>query len=169
MSGTVGFRSVGLIIAVALAGMVYTARPAYAGGDLGKVLAGAAVGYLVYKALDHDEGPGHRHHQRCYKPPPPRHHHGRVGYGWGQYRWDRKCDHRGCERDRYRDRDRGRDRGRGWGNGHEQGRDRDHRGGWDRGHDRDQDRDQRGDRDREHEQSGDRDHRGGGRGGGGRH
>ena len=69
MSGTVGFRSVGLIVAIALAGTVYTARPAHAGGDLGKVLAGAVVGYLVYKALDDDDS-GPRHHQRRYKPAP---------------------------------------------------------------------------------------------------
>ncbi len=127
MSGTMGFRSVGLIVAIALAGTVYTARPAHAGGDLGKVLAGAVVGYLVYKALDDDDS-GPRHHQRRYKPAPPRHHPGRfVCKRWGHHRWGQRCDHRGCERDRGRDhdwdrdRDRGRDRGYGWGNGREQG------------------------------------------------
>jgi len=125
MSGTIGFRSVGLIVAIALAGTVYTARPAYAGGDLGKVLAGAVVGYLVYKALD-DDDPGPRHHQRAYKPPPPQHRPRRAVYKkwspprWGQkydwrdqQRWDRKYDHRDQQRgDRDRDNDRDRDRDR---------------------------------------------------------
>ncbi len=122
MSGTMGFRSVGLIVAIALAGTVYTARPAHAGGDLGKVLAGAVVGYLLYKALDDDDS-GPRHHQRGYKPAPPRQHPGRfVCKRWGQQGWGQRCDHRGCERDRdgYRDRDWGRDRGYGWGNGRNQ-------------------------------------------------
>jgi len=144
MSGTVGFRSVGLIVAIALAGTVYTARPAHAGGDLGKVLAGVAVGYLVYKALD-DDDPGPRHHQRCYKPPPPRHHPGRVFHKkWCPPRWGHKCDWRDQhkwggkydQRDQHRwDRDWNRDRDRDW------NRDRDRDRDWDRDGDRDRDRD----------------------------
>ncbi len=136
MSGTIGFRSVGLIVAIALASTAYTARPAHAGGDLGKVLAGAVVGYLVYKALD-DDHPSPRHHQQAYKPPPPRHHPGRVVYKkwspprWGQkwnwrdqYRWGGKYD----QRDQYRG-DRDRDRDRNW------DRDRDRDRDWDRDRD----------------------------------
>jgi len=115
MSSTVGFRSVRLIIAIALASTAYTARPAHAGGDLGKVLAGAVVGYLVYQALD-DDDPGPRHYQRAYKAPPPWHCPGRVVYKkWCPPRWGHRCDWRDQHRgDRYRD--------RGW----------DHN--WDRGH-----------------------------------
>ena len=117
MPGTIGFRSVGLIVAIALAGTVYTARPAHAGGDLGKVLAGAVVGYLVYKALDDDDS-GPRHHQRGYKSPPPRQHPGRaVCKRRDQHRWGQNCDHRGG----YRDRDGYGDRGYGWDKGHKWG------------------------------------------------
>ncbi len=138
MSGTVGFRSVGLIVAIALAGTVYTARPAHAGGDLGKVLAGAVVGYMVYKALD-DDDPGPWHHQRCYKPAPPRHHPGRAFYKkWSPPRWGHKCDwrdqHRWGEKYDHRDQhrwDRDRDRDRDW--DRDWDRDRDH--DWDRGRD----------------------------------
>lgn len=139
MSGTMGFRSVGLIVAIALAGTVYTARPAHAGGDLGKVLAGAVIGYLVYKALDDDDS-GSRHHQRGYKPAPPRRHPGQgvckkcCQHRWGQkcdhrsqHGWGQKCDNRGGERDWGRYGDRGRD----WGRDRDGGRDYD----WDRGRD----------------------------------
>ena len=146
MPGTIGFRSVGLIVAIALAGTVYTARPAHAGGDLGKVLAGAVAGYLVYKALD-DDDPGPRHHQRAYKPAPPPRHPGRfVCKRWGQLKWGQKCDHRGCERDQNRYQSRDRDRDSNWDRDRGRDNDRDR----DRDNDRDRDRDNDWDRDRQH-------------------
>ena len=166
MSGTMGFRSVGLIVAIALAGTVYTARPAHAGGDLGKVLAGAVVGYLIYKALDDDDS-GPRHHQRGYKPAPPRQRSGQFVF---KQRWGQKCDHRGGERDWGRDRGYGWDKGHQWGGRSGQGYD-----GRDWGRDQDWDRDRDRGRDRGYgwgngREQGGRDGQGyDGRGGGGHH
>ncbi len=90
MLGIVGLRSVGLLVAVALAATIGTARPARA-GDLGKILAGAAVGYLVYKALDQDVTP-----QRARSPqynPPRQAHHDRDAWNRGCWdAWGRKID-----------------------------------------------------------------------------
>ncbi len=51
MVGTVTYRVGGLTLAVMLALTLCSVQPARAGGDLPEILAGAAVGYLVYKAL----------------------------------------------------------------------------------------------------------------------
>ena len=74
MIGATAYRSVAVCLVAVLALTVGSAKTARAGGDLPKILAGAAVGYLIYKALDDADGRGQDRCQRCdphrrYNPP----------------------------------------------------------------------------------------------------
>ena len=80
MIGTTAYSSVAVCLVAVLALTVGSAKVAQAGGDLAKILAGAAVGYLMYKALDDDDDQGRDRYERCdphrrYNPP---HTHGQV-------------------------------------------------------------------------------------------
>ena len=68
MIGATAYRSVAVCLVAVLALTVGSAKTARAGGDLPKILAGAAVGYLVYKALDNADDRGQDPHWR-YNPP----------------------------------------------------------------------------------------------------
>ena len=113
MVNGVTYRSVAVTLAVVLVLTVCSAGPVRAGGDLAKILAGAAAGYLMYKALDDDDAPRvARQQRRDARPrynPPPR---------YSQRRWQES------PRETY---DRG--YGDGWQDGVDYGYDR----GWDRG------------------------------------
>lgn len=115
MSRTSTWRILTLVTALALLTGGLVTKPAVAGGDAGKILAGLAVGALVYMALDDDcDRPTYcppRHHrvkQVYYVPrqpvyvspcPPPRpvhyvpRHQGPRG-GYRDY-WDDRRDYRG--------------------------------------------------------------------------
>lgn len=73
MLGTVTYRVGGLTLVVILALTLCSVQPARAGGDLPKILAGAAVGYLVYKALDDECGSVYQYgcYDRCSRGHPP--------------------------------------------------------------------------------------------------
>ncbi len=149
MLGTIGLRSVGLVVAVALATTVSTARPAQA-GDLGNILAGAAVGYLIYKALDQDDTPQRARHPQ-YNPP-PRPHDGRDAWNRGCWdAWGRRIDC-GHHQQRWH-------RGPQYAGHHVYRHGQQHRYGSDRQQGWDQDRGRSGDREREQDR--DQNRRGG--------
>jgi len=113
MIGTTAYRSVAVCLIAVLALTVGPVKVARAGGDLPKILAAAAVGYLAYKALDNDDSRGRDRYQRSdphqrYNPPRP-HRQAR-----------RPRDMRNAYDNGYRD---------GWQDGTEYGYER----GWDRG------------------------------------
>lgn len=113
MLGKTACRSMGFSLAVVLAVTLGSAGTARAGGDLPKILAGAAVGYLMYKALDDDDGVrGDR--QGRYDPHPRYNPAPRYRQMWQRDRGRRAYD------TGYRD---------GWQDGVEYGYER----GWDRG------------------------------------
>ena len=74
MISATAYRSVAVCLVAVLALTVGSAKTARAGGDLSKILAGAAVGYLIYKVLDDADGRGQYRYQRSdphwrYNPP----------------------------------------------------------------------------------------------------
>ena len=79
------FTMVGIMALAIVAGTgMVSPSPAQADSDLPAILAGAAVGYLVYKALDNDDRSGYRepyYDNRYQNYNPPRG--GYNGYGRG--------------------------------------------------------------------------------------
>ena len=101
----IGAVAMSLMFVVALS--VLAPRPAAASDDWAKLLAGAAVGYLVYQALDNaDHGCGYGNgygygYSPRYCPPPPVYYRPEPRWndgGWGgdrrgdDHRWDRGRD-----------------------------------------------------------------------------
>ncbi len=91
MIGATAYRSVAVCLVAVLALTVGSAKVARAGGDLPKILAGAAVGYLMYKALEDADDRGQDRCQRCephrrYNPPRAYDHRARrPGSVWKAY------------------------------------------------------------------------------------